>query len=64
MGYEQQEAVISANYLDKDTTNADAVEFDISVNDVNDIDEVLNKVGISDYTIDISRKIHLLMRTI
>lgn len=52
LGHEQQEAVISANYLDITSTEADALEFRVGVKDINGVEEALNKAGINDYTID------------
>jgi hypothetical protein len=52
LGHEQQEAVISANYLDKNSNNADALEFRVGVKNADGVDNVLRKAGIDDYTID------------
>lgn len=52
LGYEQQESVISSNYLDADSTEANSVETVINFNDINGVKEALEKVGITDYTID------------
>lgn len=52
LGYEQQESVISSNYLGTDSTEANSVETVINFNDINGVKEALEKVGITDYTID------------
>lgn len=54
LGHEQQEAVISSNYIDANSQNADALEFGIKFNNLNGVEEALEKAGIDDYTIDTS----------
>jgi hypothetical protein len=57
LGHEQQEAVISANYLNATSNEADALEFRIKINDSAGVEEALSKVGINDYTIDTTANI-------
>lgn len=52
LGYENQEAVISYNYLEENDNNADAFEITIPINDVNSALETLDSVGVADFTIN------------
>ena len=54
---EQQEAVISADYVSKDDPEANALEFTIGVNDVDKALQTLRSVGISDFTIDTNERL-------
>ncbi len=56
LGYENQEAVISSNYLNAAATNADALEHIIKFNDAKGVEEALEKAGINDYTLDLTKK--------
>ena len=57
LGHEQQEAVISANYLDSTSSEADALEFRVNVKNLNGVEEALQRAGINDYTIDTTTNI-------
>lgn len=52
LAHEQQEAVISANYLDANSTDANAIEFRVGFKKERGVLTALKKAGISDYTID------------
>jgi len=52
LGYENQEAVISYNYLDAGATNADAFEISIPILDVFGAIQALEAAGIKDFTIN------------
>ena len=53
LGYEKQEAVISANYVN-DSKDANAIELSIKVRQNAGVLEALKKAGITDYTVDLS----------
>ena len=55
LGYERQEAVISANYV-SNSEDANAIELSIKVKSNAGVLEALKRAGITDYTIDLSNK--------
>lgn len=57
LGYENQEAVISSNYIDESSgQEANAVELSIQVKSSKGVIKALEQAGISDYTIDTTNK--------
>ena len=58
LAYEQQEAVISANYLPDDSQNANAIELNVKYKNLSfdEVSNILLKNGIIDYTIDLSNQ--------
>lgn len=57
LGYEVQEGVISAKYVDNNSNEGDAVEVRVKIKDLNGVAEALEKAGIRDYTIDRTNKL-------
>lgn len=54
LGHEQQEAVISANYSNRESANA--LQLSIKVKETKGLIEQLKQVGLTDYTIDTTNK--------